>query len=276
MTASTTIVRPTLQSHVRRRLFPRSAPSIVLYLLIMAAVFAAAYLGAQSLGYKWQWYRVPQFLFKLTDHGFEWGPLFGGLLMTIQLSATSFLLAVVLGLVLAAMRLSGLVVGGAVSVGIVELVRNIPLIVLLYVFYYVLGPIFDLDRVSVGILCLAVFHSVTISEIFRAGIAAVPKGQREAAQSIGMAPSQAYRYIILPQAARFLLPPLTGEVINLLKSSAIVSVIAIAELTTVGRTIITDTFMSFEIWFTVALIYLAVTLLMSFGVSRLEKRFSAH
>lgn len=276
MTVSrTTVPPPTPQSHVIGWLLGRPARSIALYLLIIAAIGAASYLGAQSLGYKWQWYRVPQYLFKLTDRGFEWGPLFTGLMITIQLSVTSFVLAVFLGLVLAAMRLSDLVLGRAVSVGIVELVRNIPLIVLLYVFYYVLGPIFDLDRVSVGILCLAVFHSVTISEIFRAGVAAVPKGQAEAAQSIGMSTGQAYRYVVLPQAMRFLLPPLTGEMINLLKSSAIVSVIAIAELTTVGRTIITDTFMSFEIWFTVALMYLAVTLLMSFGVSRLEQRFAA-
>jgi len=88
-----------------------------------------------------------------------------------------------------------------------------------------------------------------------------------------MSRGQAYRYIILPQSVRFMLPPLTGEVVHLIKSSAIVSVIAVAELTTVGRNIISDTYMSFEIWFTVAAVYLVLTLILSFGVSVLVRRF---
>ena len=123
-------------------------------------------------------------------------------------------------------------------------------------------------------LTLAVFHSALISEILRAGINAVAVGQWEAAKSIGMTTGQTYRYIILPQSVRFMLPPMTGEVVHLIKSSAIVSVIAVAELTTIGRNIISDTFMSFEIWFTVALVYMAVTLILSVGVSFLEKRYA--
>ena len=145
---------------------------------------------------------------------------------------------------------------------------------LLYLFYYVLGPIFGLDRYTASVLTLAVFHSALISEILRAGINAVAVGQWEAAKSIGMTTGQTYRYIILPQSVRFMLPPMTGEVVHLIKSSAIVSVIAVAELTTIGRNIISDTFMSFEIWFTVALVYMAVTLILSVGVSFLEKRYA--
>ena len=99
------------------------------------------------------------------------------------------------------------------------------------------------------------------------------QGQWEAAASIGMSRGQAYRYIILPQSVRFMIPPLFGEVVHLIKSSAIVSVIAVAELTTVGRNIISDTYMSFEIWFTIAAVYLALTLVLSFGVSAVERRF---
>jgi len=108
----------------------------------------------------------------------------------------------------------------------------------------------------------------------RAGINSVAKGQWEAAAAIGMSRTQAYRYIILPQSVRFMLPPLTGEVVHLIKSSAIVSVIAVAELTTLGRNIISDTYMSFEIWFTVAALYLILTLILSFGVSLLENKFT--
>lgn len=248
--------------------------SVALYALIVGGIVYFAYTGAQAMGYNWQWYRIPQYFYRFTDEGFQWGEILVGLMLTLQLSATAFAFAVVLGLVIALLRLSGLVVCTAVSIGFLELIRNIPLLVLLYLFYYVLGPIFGFDRYWASILCLGVFHSVLISEIFRAGINAVPKGQWEAATSIGMSRGQAYRYIILPQSIRFMLPPMTGEVVHMVKSSAIVSVIAVAELTTIGRNIISDTYMSFEIWFTIALVYMVVTLILSVGVSMVEKRYA--
>ncbi len=256
------------------RFFDSVVVSVIIYAVIVGAIAYGAYSGAQGMGYNWQWYRVPQFLFRNTEAGFEWGEIPIGLVATVQLSVTAFLLATVLGLLVALLRLSGLVVGSAVAVGYLELIRNIPLLVLLYLFYYVLGPIFGFDRYTASILTLAVFHSALISEILRAGINAIPTGQWEAAKSIGMTPYQTYRYIILPQSVRFMLPPMTGEVVHLIKSSAIVSVIAVAELTTFGRNIISDTYMSFEIWFTIALVYLAVTLILSIGVSHLEKKYA--
>ena len=96
----------------------------------------------------------------------------------------------------------------------------------------------------------------------------------EAARSLGMSAMQAYRYIILPQSVKFLLPPMTGEAVHLIKSSAIVSVIAVIEMTTVGRNIISDTYLSFEIWFTIAAVYLVVTLALSLAVSQMEKRYA--
>lgn len=248
--------------------------AVLLYAVIMAAILWASYAGARDMGYNWQWYRVPKYLYTLTDDGFQPGELLVGLWASVRLSAAAFGLATLLGALIAIMRLSGLVVGPGVSVVYLEFVRNIPLLVLLYLFYYVLGPIFGLTRWSAAILTLAIFHSALISEIFRAGVNSVSRGQWEAADAIGMTRGQAFVYIIIPQSVRFMLPPLTGEVVHLIKSSAIVSVIAVAELTTVGRNIISDTFMSFEIWFTVAAIYLAVTLTLSFGVSALERRFN--
>jgi polar amino acid transport system permease protein len=247
--------------------------SIVLYAMIVGGLVLLAYNGAQAMGYNWQWYRIPQYFYSFTEDGFQWGEISIGLVKTLTLSGTAFACAVLLGLLTALLRLSGLPVCTAVAVGFLELVRNIPLLVLLYLFYYVLGPIFGFDRYWASILTLAVFHSVLISEIFRAAINAVPKGQWEAATSIGMSRGQAYRYIILPQSIRFMLPPMTGEVVHMVKSSAIVSVIAVAELTTIGRNIISDTFMSFEVWFTIAAVYMVVTLTLSAGVSLVEKRY---
>ncbi|MCG6904290.1 MAG: amino acid ABC transporter permease [Rhodobacter sp.] len=248
--------------------------SVALYALIIGVITYGAYTGAQAMGYNWQWYRVPQYFYSVTEDGFQWGEIVIGLMKTLQLSATAFAFALVLGLVVALLRLSGLIICTAVAIGFLELIRNIPLLVLLYLFYYVLGPIFGFDRYTASILCLGVFHSVLISEIFRAGIEAVARGQWEAATSIGMSRGQAYRYIILPQSIRFMLPPMTGEVVHMVKSSAIVSVIAVAELTTIGRNIISDTYMSFEIWFTIAAVYMVVTLILSVGVSFMEKRYA--
>ncbi|GGH31147.1 amino acid ABC transporter membrane protein 1, PAAT family [Cribrihabitans marinus] len=248
--------------------------AVGLYAVVMALIVYGSYVGAQNMGYNWQWYRVPQFIYSRTADGFQWGEIALGLVETVRISLLSFSLATLLGLLVALLRLSGLVVGTAVAVGFLELIRNIPLLVLLYLFYYVLGPIFGMDRYTASVLTLAVFHSALISEILRAGINAVATGQWEAAKSIGMTPYQTYRYIILPQSVRFMLPPMTGEMVHLIKSSAIVSVIAVAELTTVGRNIISDTYMSFEIWFTIAAVYMALTLLLSIGVSYLERRYA--
>ena len=249
--------------------------AVVLYVMIVAVIVWASYTGAQQMGYNWQWYQIPKYFYRFTDDGFQVGEIITGLWATIVLSLTSFILATVLGLGVALLRLSGLVVGKGVAVTYLEFVRNIPLLVLLYLFYYVLGPVFGFDRWTAAVLTLAIFHSALISEIFRAGINSVANGQWEAAASIGMSRAQAYRYIILPQSVRFMLPPLTGEVVHLIKSSAIVSVIAVAELTTIGRNIISDTYMSFEVWFTIAAVYLALTLVLSFGVSAVEKRFQS-
>lgn len=265
---------PLPQKSVVQRVFGSVAMSVAIYMAVMGAIVYGSYVGAQNMGYNWQWSRVPQFLWSYTDDGFQLGEIFEGLWVTIHLSVISFVIATVLGLLIALLRLSDLVIGRAVAIGFLEFNRNIPLLVLLYLFYYVLGPVFDLDRYWASVLTLAIFHSVLISEIFRAGINAVAQGQWEAAKSIGMSEGQTYRYIILPQSVRFMLPPMFGEVVHLIKSSAIVSVIAVAELTTIGRNIISDTFLSFEIWFTVALVYMAITLILSIGVSYVEKRYA--
>ena len=253
----------------------RSKPiAILLYLIVIYLIARMSVIGAEAMGYNWQWYRVPDYFYSLTEDGFQLGEIVFGLLKSIDLSVKAFALATIVGLFIALLRLSGLLVGSGVALVYLEFVRNIPLLVLLYLIYYVMGPIFKFDRYMAAIICLAVYHSATISEIFRAGINSVPKGQWEAAKSIGMSVAQSYRFIILPQSIKVMLPPLTNEAVQLIKSSAIVSVIAIAELTTIGRNIISDTYMSFEIWFTVAMVYLVVTLILSMGVSGLEKRFA--
>ena len=153
-----------------------------------------------------------------------------------------------------------------------EVIRNTPLLVQLYLFFYLLAPIFGLDRFWTGVLALAFFEGAFGSEIFRAGILSVGRGQWEAAAALGLGRLPTYRFVVIPQALRLVLPPLTSLVVNLVKHSAIVSAIAIADLTTAGRNVIAETYLSFEIWFTVAAMYLGLTIVLSLLASVLERR----
>ena len=168
------------------RFFSSTPVSIVIYLLIVASILYSSFRGAQSMGYNWQWYQIPKYIYSYTDDGFQFGELMFGLWTTITLSFSALILAMLFGLLVALLRLSGLVIGTKVAICFLEFVRNIPLLVLVYLFYYVLGPVFKYDRYTASILCLAVYHSALISEILRAGINAVAQGQWEAAKSIGM------------------------------------------------------------------------------------------
>jgi polar amino acid transport system permease protein len=120
---------------------------------------------------------------------------------------------------------------------------------------------------------LAIYEGAFAAEIIRGGIIAVKRGQWEAGRALGLKPFDLYRDVVLPQAMPLMLPPLAGVLVNLVKHSAIVSVIAVFDLTTEGRTIVADTFMAFEIWLTVAGLYLVITLSLSLLVLGLERRF---
>jgi len=250
------------------------SPYFDLLLLVLLATLAVwlTVRGSQSMGYNWQWYRIPRYFYRVVEGELIWGPLIRGLLVTLQLAAWSSVLSLAIGLVTALLRMSNSVAGRFLATVYLEAIRNTPLLVQIFVFYFVLAPIFGIDRFWVGVLALAFFEGSFAAEIIRAGIQAVPRGQWEASASIGLNPAQSYRYVVLPQAVPLMLPPLTGLLVNLIKNSAIVSVIAIFDLTTEGRNIIADTFMSFEIWFTVAGIYLVLTVTLSLFASLLEKR----
>ncbi len=225
-----------------------------------------------SMGYNWQWYRVPGFVYRVVDGELVWGPLARGLVVTLEITACSIVLALAIGLATALLRLSDSFAGRTISKVYVEAVRNTPLLIQMYLFYFVLGPIIGLDRFWVGVVCLSIFEGAFACEVIRAGVLSVSRGQREASDSIGLGRAHSYRYVILPQAVPLMLPPLTGQIISLVKNSAIVSVIAVLDLTTAGRNIVADTFLSFEIWMTVAAIYLVLTVTLSVFMSYFEHR----
>jgi polar amino acid transport system permease protein len=193
-------------------------------------------------------------------------------MVTIKITFWSMLLTFVIGLTTALLRVSKTFSGRLIATVYLEAIRNTPLLVQLFLFYFVFAPIIGIDRFWTGVLCLAFFEGSFASEIIRAGLLSVPRGQYEAAEAIGFNRLDRFRCIILPQAIPLILPPMTGLVISLIKHSAIVSVIAVSDLTTEGLNIISETFMAFEIWFTVAGIYLVVTVSLSAFVGWLEKR----
>ena len=245
---------------------------ILKFLLLIAILTFLLYRGTKTLGYNWQWYRVPKYIFTIEEGRFILGPLMEGLLVTFRIAAWGLILALIFGLFTALFRLSHSFVARVVARGYVELIRNTPLLVQIFFLYFVLAPIFGLGRLVAAVLALSLFEGAYASEIFRAGIVSIHKGQWEAAHSLGLSTFHTYRTIVLPQAIRRVLPPLTSQAISLIKDSALVSTIAIYDLTMQGRTVISENFMTFEIWFTVAAIYLVVTVALSVFVSFLEAR----
>ncbi|HIF9258298.1 TPA: amino acid ABC transporter permease [Photobacterium damselae] len=231
--------------------------------LVIAALGWILSSGADAMNYRWQWHQIPQYLFVHEDGEWYRGELIDGLLITLKISAVSLIFTLGLGLITALLRLSDSIVGRALARGYIELIRNTPLLVQIYILYFVLGPILDLERFTTAVIALSLFQGAYTAEIFRAGLNAIPKGQFEAAASLGLSQWQMYRFVILPQVIKRILPPLTNETVSLVKNSSIVSIMAIFDLTTEGRNIVADTAMPFEVWFTVAAIYLCVTLLLS-------------
>ena len=248
---------------------------VVQFTVFAGALLGLAVSGAVGMGYNWQWYRVPEYLVRIVDGELLWGPLARGLFVTLELTGWSVLITLAIGLAAALLRLSDSLSGRFVAKAYVEAVRSTPLLIQVYLFYFVLGPILGLDRFWVGVLALSIFEGAFAGEVVRAGILSVCRGQWEAGASLGLSRRQLYRAVVLPQAVPLMLPPLTGIVISLIRNSAIVSVIAVFDLTTEARNIIAETFLSFEIWITVAVIYLAFTVALSVVAGRLEHHVRA-
>ncbi|MGF1755233.1 amino acid ABC transporter permease [Vibrio makurazakiensis] len=254
-------------------------PAFSALLQITLLAFAIGWIldsGAQSMGYSWQWERVPDYIAFYEDG--EWWPaeLLEGLFVTIHISLVSLIATLAIGLATALLKNSNSIVGRAIASSYIELIRNTPLLVQIYLLYFVFGPVIGLDRFSTAVLALSLFQGAYTAEIFRSGLNSINRGQFEASTSLGLSKTYTYWDIILPQVVQRTLPPLTNEVISLIKNSSIVSVMAIFDLTTEARNIVSETAMPFEIWFSVAIIYLALTLSLSAISVWLEHRLGAN
>jgi polar amino acid transport system permease protein len=288
---------------VRRRSC-KPLDAVLLTLLLGAAGFVLFRITAR-LNYTWNWAAIPQFLFRYDPDSGQWvsNYLVRGLLTTVRLSLWSSLLALILGLGMALARTGRILYWRLVARTYIELMRNLPPLVLIFLFYFFLAdqliPLLNLDSLAASaspgvqalvaallappeqlsaflsaLVTLAVFESAYVAEILRAGIESIGRPQWDAAQALGLTRRQSLRHVILPQAVRRVLPPLAGQMISLIKDSAIVSVISIQELTYQGTQLMASTYLTIEVWLTIAALYFLLTFPCSLAVDRMDQRLN--
>jgi polar amino acid transport system permease protein len=216
----------------------------------------------------------------------KWKPglLIMGLWLTLKISVLATIFGVIIGIIGGLTRLSDNPALKWTTMVYVEVIRGSPLLVQILIWYFILGTVFNellaaygLGRIPAwwyGVASLACFAGAYVTEIVRAGIQSIHRGQMEAARSLGMSYGQAMRYIIMPQALRRILPPLAGQFISLIKDSSLLGIIAIRELTKAAREAVTASLQPFEVFMLCALLYLVLTFTLSMLVQHLERRMA--
>ncbi len=271
--------------------------------LILSGALYLAHRILFQLHYPWNWQAIPQYFFRYDPQARRWIPniFIQGLFITLKLSVWATLLGTLIGLIMGLFRLSDGFFKKMTGTVYVQLIRNLPPLVLIFIFYYFVSdrmlPVVGIrslleyageDAVETlsflfappsllspflsGVIALAIFEGSYITEIIRAGIQSIDMGQWEASCALGLTRTQQLRHIIFPQALPRILPALAGQFISTIKDSAIVSVVSIQELTFQGLELMSATYMTFEIWITITGMYLMMTLTLSLAVHRIEQR----
>ncbi len=197
-----------------------------------------------------------------------------GLAVTLKVSAISELVGIALGLLVALCRLSAFPPLRYLAVAYIDFLRGIPILVMLLWVYYGFSILFGLNlgQMQAGVIGLGCSYSAYIAEIFRSGIQAIPKGQREAGRTLGLARWQIMTYVVLPQAVRIIIPPLGNTVISMLKDSSLVAIIAVSDLMRQTMVAASETFRPFELYAAAAVIYYLLTFLSARVVTFIERR----
>ena len=290
---------------IRRKRTKLGFIDLAIFAVIVAAVVYVWYRVDSVLEYRWDWTIIPHYLYRWDEEERRWvaNLLMQGLYTTIRLALWSIVLAAIIGVVFGIMRTSRRLFPRMVSRVYVELIRNIPPLVFIFIFYFFIssqimpllgieefirgaspetlawlevlfGPPKLISNVISGIICLAMFEGAYVTEIVRAGIQSIPKTQTEAGFSIGLSRLQLMRYVILPQAVQRVVPPLAGQFITLVKDSSIVSLISIQELTFLAIETSVSTMRVFEVWITVAGLYFGVCWSCALVFDWLERRMA--
>jgi polar amino acid transport system permease protein len=283
-----------------------SALDLVVFAIVGGFVVFVGYRVEDVLVYHWHWARVAGYLVRWDEARGTWTAslLLQGFVTTLRLAVWGILWAALLGLVMGLARTSRLLLPRLAALLYVGLVRNTPPLVFIFIFYFFISSqivahlgIEDFIRAAspgtlaviaalcgdpklfvnfvTGLLCLALFEGAYVAEIVRAGIESIEKGQWEAGRSLGLSHPALLRFVVLPQAFRRILPPLAGQFISLIKTSSIVSLISIQELTFSAGEVAVTTGGVFEVWLIAAGMYLALCYSCSAAFTRLERRLSA-
>ena len=274
----------------------------------VAALVAYVFYQVDSvLAYKWDWSVIPRYLFRRDESTGDLVPnlLVLGVLTTIRLAAWSLLFAAIIGGVMGVMRTSTRLFPRLLSRAYVELIRNIPPLVFIFIFYFFISsqimPLLGVDdfirsaspttvtivewtasppklfsNFLAGVICLSLFSGAYVTEIVRAGIQAIPKAQFEAGASVGLTSFQTMIHVVLPQALQRVIPPLAGQFIILIKDSSLVSLISIQELTFFANEIAISTTQVFEVWIFVGLLYFVICYSCALAFGWLERRSEVH
>jgi len=274
---------------------------VIVIVLLIGALVWLFYRIRVGLNYKWNWGVIPQYLFRYDAQKGYLVPnlLMQGFFTTLRLSLWATILATLVGAAMALFRVSGSLFKRMIGRTYVELVRNMPPLVLVFIMYFFIS---DQILTFIGIeefirslspemqtflthafaspsqfsvftsalLTLVLYEGAYITEIIRAGIESIDRGQWEASSALGLSWWQQMRHVIFPQSVVRILPPLAGQLISTIKDSAIVSVISIQELTFQGMELMAATYLTFEVWITITALYFIVTFSLSLGVSKLE------
>lgn len=274
---------------------------LVLSLLLLSAVIYTVYKLHIGFSYKWDWGAIPQYFLRYDAEIKNWVPniLLQGFFTTIRLSIWATIFATLIGAAMGLFRVSRSLFRRLIGGTYVGLIRNLPPLIIIFIFYFFVGdqilPLLGVEEFirnsSEGtqavfavffappslftaflsaLITLSLFEGAYITEIVRAGIQSIEKGQWEASAALGFSRWQQMRYVVLPQAVQRILPALAGQFISTIKDSAIVSVISIQELTFQGMELMASTYLTFEIWITITIMYLMLTLSCSLAVERLE------
>jgi polar amino acid transport system permease protein len=232
-------------------------------LLVISTAIGLGYLALERASLSWQWNLLTPY----------WRLYVEGWRTTIALSVSALVTSAFIGLALALLRRSRFVALRYAAASTVEIVRGTPLLVQIYILFYIVAEAVHLEnRFVAGTITLSLFSGAYISEILRAGIEGVGKSQIESAKAIGLTKLQTYRHVIFPQALRASLPALAGQFVSLVKDSSLLSIIGLNELTQNARNVASFTFSNFESYLLLAAGYCACTLPLSLWARRLETR----
>jgi polar amino acid transport system permease protein len=288
----------------------RYRPTMLDFLILFAVTIFVMYLSYRirtGIQYRWNWTIIPQYLFHYDQNRDRWVPnlLMQGFLTTIKISIWATLLSILLGTSMGILRTTKSLFNRLLSRAYVELIRNIPPLVLIFIFYFFISdqilslvgldaiirsssrgvqnfvailfaPPDQLHAFISGLITLAIYEGAYITEIVRAGIESIEREQWDASYALGLSWPQVMWHVILPQSFQRILPALAGQLVSTIKDSAIVSIISIQELTFQGMELMSATYLTFEIWITITALYFFLTFTCSLTIRRMELYLQKH